>query len=69
MSALTDQWLLCASATLVAQQGAMDLESAGFEGNDNLRASNIAAFQSAQNANLADLDTKIKALQVLLAAL
>ncbi len=47
----------------------MDLESAGFEGDEEDKTRRIAAFQTVQDANLVDLDTKIKALQVLLAAL
>ncbi len=69
MSALTTQWLTVQSASIKAQNGAMDLVSVQGEGNDDLRASHIAAFQAAQDANLTDLDTQIRALQVLLAAL
>ncbi len=69
MSALTDSWLSVHAASVMCQNTALDIQSAGFEGDAQDSARRIAAFQAIQNTQTTDLDTKIRALQVLLAAL
>ncbi len=69
MSALTDSWLAVHASSVMCQNTALDIQSAGFEGDAQDSAKRIAAFQAIQNTQLADLDAKIQALQVLLAGL
>ncbi len=68
MSALTDSWLAVHAASELCQSTAMDIESAGFEGDAQDSTKRIAAFQTIQDAQLADLDTKIQALYTLLSS-
>lgn len=68
MSELSSQWLLVHSASVLCQNTALDIENAGFEGDTVDRDRRVAAFQAIQDAQMADLDSKITALQVLLLA-
>jgi hypothetical protein len=60
MSALTDQWLLVHAASVAAESMALAIASAEDEGDSLQRSKRVAAFQAAQAAQIADLDTKLQ---------
>jgi hypothetical protein len=63
MSNLTSAWLAVHSASVAAQQTVLDIASAELEGDTRERDKRVSAFQLTQDAQLADLDAAIQALQ------